>query len=123
MDFDTTQLERRYSSLRLVSNLLRVIAWINIVASFFFGFALYSMSSNSANSGLGILMFIGSVVLGIIIGIGLLASAESIRVLIDIEENTRFVAMGGANDNSTELLTKILIVLENIRNQKIDNEI
>ena len=78
---------RKYPALRFISDLYKILAWIIVVATaivFFFGLS---------QEKLGILVAIGSIVIGGILVVTLLAIAEGIKLFIDIEHNTRLTAM------------------------------
>lgn len=93
-------MERRYSALRLVATLYRVLGWIVIVLgtlSACGGAALAAASPRfigqgvDTPSGLLLAAFLFAYILlwTILVGLGLLAISEGIQVFLDIEANTR----------------------------------
>jgi hypothetical protein len=75
--------KKRYPALRTIAGIYFVLAWI--VGIFAVIIAFYSLSQNE-NVGLYV---VPSILVGAFIVLGLLATSESIKVFIDIEENTR----------------------------------
>ena len=81
----------RYSSLPLVSLLLKMLAFLLLgfsVAIFLYG--IYYMITQKAGAALG--AFLGQLLGGIVVSLLLLAASELIHVIMDIEENTRRAA-------------------------------
>ncbi len=79
-----TDIVKRYPALRTIAGVYSVFAWIiGIVAVIS---AIYSFSQNEK---MGLMIAVPSLVVGSLIILGLLAISESIKVFIDIEENTR----------------------------------
>ena len=84
----------KYSSLKSIAGIISVMAWITgglmLILSII---AISNQSRNSFggrdNSGLAILTFLLYIYLGVFVVVSLLAQAGIIRVLVDIEENTR----------------------------------
>lgn len=81
---EETDVTKRYPALRTIAGIYSVFAWIiGIVAVII---AIYSYSQNEKA---GLIVAIPTIVVGALIVLGLLAASESIKVFIDIEENTR----------------------------------
>lgn len=76
--------EKRYPALRTIAGIYTVFAWIIAVVAAFVAFTVYTKDSSG-----GLMIAIPTIVIGALILLGLLAAAESIKVFIDIEENTR----------------------------------
>ena len=75
---------KKYPALRTIAGIYSVFAWIiGIVAVII---AIYFYSQNQT---MGLTIGIPSLIVGALIVLGLLAVSESIKVFIDIEENTR----------------------------------
>jgi hypothetical protein len=75
---------KKYPALRTIAGIYSVFAWIiGIVAVII---AIYFYSQNQT---MGLTIGIPSLVVGALLVLGLLAVSESIKVFIDIEENTR----------------------------------
>ena len=76
--------KERYLALRTIAGIYYSFAYIiGIVAVLIAGYSIIN------NQQIGILIAISSLVVGALIVLGLLAISESIKVFIDIEENTR----------------------------------
>lgn len=82
---------RKYPALRTISNTSQVLAWILglgiFVAGITAGLGLKDMAGNV--SSIGIIIILIAAFEGTLLIVGLLALAELIKLLIDIEENTR----------------------------------
>jgi len=72
----------RYPALRLISGIFRIVAWLAGIAALIIIYKLISSNSD-------ITFVLGTLVIGAILTISLLAISEIIIVLVDIEENTR----------------------------------
>jgi len=81
---EETDDERRYPALRTFAGIYSSFAWIIGIATV--GVAFYAIHNNGSG---GLIIAIPTLVLGALIILGLLTSAESIKVFIDIEKNTR----------------------------------
>jgi len=82
---EKTNAGKRYPALRTIVVILSVFAWIiGIVAVIIAVFAW-----NKGGETGGLMISLPTLVVGGLMMLGLLASAESIKVIIDIEENTR----------------------------------
>jgi hypothetical protein len=84
----------KYSSLKSIAGIIAVLAWITGAVIMIVGLvSIVSISRNSYgyrdNSGQSILIFLAYLYMGVFIVISLLAQSGIIKVLIDIEENTR----------------------------------
>ncbi len=81
----------KYAYLGKIAGLIAVFAWITGALIFLagIGFASATTSSYGGNAGISILFILVYLYLGAFIIISLLAQAGIIKVLIDIEENTR----------------------------------
>ncbi len=81
----------KYSSLKNIAGILTVFAWISGALLFIVGIvsATSITSRYGESSGLSILIILLYLYLGVFIVIALLAQAGTLKVLIDIEENTR----------------------------------
>ncbi|MHB0878397.1 MAG: hypothetical protein ACYC5O_20365 [Anaerolineae bacterium] len=101
-------MEKRFRALRFIGTLFKVLAWITLVGAiivalfFVIGGASSGLSSNSDQliPGLalqgalaGIIGGLGVIIGGLIYFLMLYAVAESIYVILSIEENTRLTAM------------------------------
>jgi hypothetical protein len=75
---------KRYPALRTIAGIFSVFAWIiGIVA------VIAAIISGSKGGEWGLMIALPAIVIGALIVLILLATAESIKVIIDIEENTR----------------------------------
>ena len=78
----------KYSSLKSIASIIAVFAWISGAVIMIVGIAsMADMGRN--NSGQSILIFFAYLLMGIFIVVSLLAQSGIIKVLVDIEENTR----------------------------------
>jgi hypothetical protein len=80
--------EQRYTALRTIATVLKVVAWILLVLCglAFVGAVIYAAIQTEAEA---LLVAVMSVVYGVFGFIYLYAGAEAILVILDIEENTR----------------------------------
>jgi hypothetical protein len=100
---EAATVERKYGALRVISTILRVLAWIVLVVGVILvlvgAFTSSPVPTPDVPGGLSVG---GPSVFGVIlslVGVGLwslwlFASAEIIRLFIDLEENTRRTALG-----------------------------
>lgn len=75
---------KKYPALRTIAGIYSVIAWIIGIAAVIITIYFYSQ-----NQTMGLRIGVSSLVVGVLIILGLLSVSESIKVFIDIEENTR----------------------------------
>lgn len=92
--------EERYGALATVSTVLRILGWIilvgGILASVFFAFGAFNTSAETGGdsfANFAAVSAIFGVILSAVWGVILLALADLIRLLIDIERNTRAAAL------------------------------
>jgi hypothetical protein len=78
----------KYSSLKSIAGIIAVFAWISGAIIMIVGMASIANISRG-NAGQAILIFIAYLLMGVFIVISLLAQSGIIKVLVDIEENTR----------------------------------
>lgn len=78
----------KYSSLKNIAGIIAVFAWISGGIIMIVGMASIADISRG-NSGQSILIFIAYLFMSVFIVISLLAQSGIIKVLVDIEENTR----------------------------------
>jgi hypothetical protein len=76
--------DKRYPALRTIAGIYSVSAWIIGIIAVIIAFYFYSQNQN-----MGLTIGLPSLVVGALIVLALLAISESIKVFIDIEENTR----------------------------------
>ncbi|MCX6231140.1 MAG: hypothetical protein NTZ33_06310 [Bacteroidetes bacterium] len=76
---------KRYPSLRTIAGIFSVFAWIIGIVTVFIAYISWSKGGEAG----GLMIAIPILVVGALIVLGLLAASESIKVFIDIEENTR----------------------------------
>ncbi len=81
---DKINVRKRYHALRIIAGVYNVMAWV-IIAGSFIGLIIVFADENF---GTGLAILFG----GSLLALGLFAIAESIKVFIDIEFNTRKVA-------------------------------
>ena len=82
---EETNAGKRYPALRTIAGIFSVFAWIiGIVAVI-----IAVLSWNKGGDAWGLMVALPTLVVGALMVLGLLAAAESIKVIIDIEENTR----------------------------------
>jgi len=82
---EETNAGKRYPALRTIAGIFSVFAWIiGIVAVI-----IAVLSWNKGGDTWGLMVALPTLVVGALMVLGLLAAAESIKVIIDIEENTR----------------------------------
>ena len=76
-------IEKKYPALRTITGIYSFFAWIigiaTIIVTIYFG----------QNGQAGLMISVPALVVGALIVLGILAASESIKLLIDIEENTR----------------------------------
>jgi len=77
--------ETRYPALRTIAGIYSVFAWIIGIVAVIIAFISWSKDGETG----GLMIAIPTLVVGALIVLGLLAASESIKVFIDIEENTR----------------------------------
>lgn len=97
-------MEKKYSALRTLATIYRVLGWIVIIFGALFSCGILAIGlTGTAVSGLaregaqlgaaglfsGIFGFIFGLIWTALVGLGLLAFADLIHVALDIEENTR----------------------------------
>lgn len=95
------EIERRFSALRVISMILKVLAWLSLVVAVIAAVGIFMTSGRGgvSSDGLPQVMSSGlgggllSLGMGIIYFILFYAFAESILVFVDIEENTRLTAI------------------------------
>ena len=88
-DSSTQGLTKKYPALRTLSGIIAFIAWTVAILALIIVFALLS----KLNEGVSWIFPVGTLVVGTVLFIALLAYAEIIKVFVDIEENTRKTAM------------------------------
>lgn len=88
-------IEQKYPVLRFVSAVFFVLAWVILILFVFISIGLFISGEQLGmyGEGLGLGLGIGMLFYGIIAFFILLAISLSIRVLIDIEQNTRITSM------------------------------
>jgi len=82
---EETNAETRYPALRTIAGIYSVFAWIIGIVAVIIAFISWSKGGETG----GLMIAIPTLVVGALIVLGLLAASESIKVFIDIEENTR----------------------------------
>lgn len=95
------EIERRFGVLRVISMILKILAWLTLITSVIAAVGLFLTTNRGqvspdalpqgVNGGLGAGLL--SLAAGVIYFILFYAFAESILVFVDIEENTRATAM------------------------------
>lgn len=79
----------KYGVLNFVAIILKALAWIVLIATVIGGFlAIFNLGS-----GLGTVTGIGSILMGVLGFLQLYALGSILSILIDIERNTRSLAM------------------------------
>lgn len=79
----------KYGLLNFVAIILKALAWIVLIATVIGGFlAIFNLGS-----GLGTVTGISSILMGVIIFLELYALGSILSILIDIERNTRSLAL------------------------------
>ena len=92
IDYQEVLMERRFHTLRVISTILKILAWIIAiftVIGFIAIIASLRFLPGQYGAGAGILPAFLSLILGAVVFVGIYAGAEIIRVLLAIEENTR----------------------------------
>jgi len=84
----TDKLLKKYPALRIISQIYRVLAVLSGIVAFFGMIVGFSMFQDYGGNVAGGAVFIGSIVLGSIAVVTLLAFSEGINVFVDIEHNT-----------------------------------
>ncbi|GIK21420.1 MAG: hypothetical protein BroJett005_08340 [Ignavibacteriota bacterium] len=82
---EETDTAKRYPALRTIAGIYSVFAWIIGIVAVIIAFISWSKGGETG----GLMIAIPTLVVGALIVLGLLAASESIKVFIDIEENTR----------------------------------
>ncbi|NUM32670.1 MAG: hypothetical protein HUU47_10165 [Bacteroidetes bacterium] len=77
--------EKRYPALRTIAGIYYAFAWIIGIVAVIIVFISWSKGDETGK----LMIAIPTLVVGALIVLGLLATSESIKVFIDIEENTR----------------------------------
>lgn len=95
MEAAITQVEVRYRALNTIATILRVLAWVVLILGAI-GIAIAVIGTATLDDGGGagsaIAVLIGGpIYLGIVV-IGLFAYSELIKLMINLEENTRVTA-------------------------------
>ena len=89
---------RRYPALQTISGAFRILGWITLLLGV--GGSAFSAagaaSQDEANAAVALGILVGGVVFSVITGVILLALADIILVIIDIERNTRAMQSGEA---------------------------
>lgn len=94
-------MERRFGALRVISMILKILAWVALIAGVVAAVGLFLTSGRASISPDGLPQIMGSglgtgllsLAMGILYFILFYAFAESILVFVDIEENTRATAI------------------------------
>ena len=81
---------KRYGALRFIAAVHKVVAGFLMIAAALFALAMVLRGTSVEGAGV---YFIASIVAAVVMAILLWAAAESILVVIDIEENTRRAAL------------------------------
>ncbi len=99
-DAHVKPVEARYGALAIISTALRVLGWLvitgGIIASVLFAFGAFATTSESTDDGFAAaaaLFAIAGVISSVVYGVILIAVAELIRLMIDLERNTRATAL------------------------------
>jgi len=93
-------MQKKYSFLPFAANVLRVVAWIVLVAGVI-GSIVYGIITGSAENGAvggvaavvaGVFFVFGGIILSFLTWVFLLAARELLYLFMDVEENTRNTA-------------------------------
>lgn len=89
-------MQKKYSFLPFAAKVLRVVAWIVLVAGVI-GSTVYGIITGSAENGAvgvvaGVFFVFGGIILSFLTWVFLLAARELLYLFMDVEENTRNTA-------------------------------
>lgn len=85
----TKDSKSRYSALRTVGTMYRVLGWITLVGGILLGIVLAGAASSRYSSGSGILVFLGMSVLGATVALPMFAARDIVTLAIDLVSNAR----------------------------------
>jgi len=82
---EKTKVGKRYPALRTIAGIFSGFAWIIGIVTVIIAYLAWDKGGETY----GLMVAISTLVVGVLMVLGLLGTAESIKVIIDIEENTR----------------------------------
>lgn len=97
-DNDVLPVEDRYGALTSISAVLRILGWIvmagGAIASIVLGVAAAgSDNGGDGSTGVAVAIILGGLISSVVYGVMLIALADLIQLMIDLERNTRATAL------------------------------